>query len=109
MTSEKGLEIIKHGWAAAWILEAIELGSVTLLSIELLDYSDPVLSTQVLEDYCNILGVDEFTVNNNRKVDKDDENDHERRTLWCAKKRNIWFLKSLIDDNLLRNLNFFDI
>ena len=64
MTSEKELQINKHGWRAARILEAIELGSNTLKSIDHLNYGGSVLSAQVLENNCNSLCVDEFIVNN---------------------------------------------
>ena len=59
-------------------LDAIELGSSALPSIDPFDDIGPLLSTQ-LEDSCYNVGViDEYIDIDNNVVDKDDENDYER-------------------------------
>ena len=51
MTTANGVETITSGWKAAGILDAIELGSSVLPSIDPFDDIDPLLSSQ-LEDSC---------------------------------------------------------
>ena len=51
MTTANGVETITSGWKAAGILDAVELGSSVLPSIDPFDDIDPLLSSQ-LEDSC---------------------------------------------------------
>ena len=56
MTTAKEVEVITSGWKAIGILDAIELGSSALPSIDPFDNTDPLLSTQ-LENSCNNVDV----------------------------------------------------
>ena len=98
MTTAKGLEIITSGWRAAGILDAIELGSNALPSIDPFDDIDPLLSTQ-FEDSCNNVGViDEYIDTDNNVVDKDGENDNEDEYYDANRKGAFGFMESFIDD-----------
>ena len=97
MTTAKGVEIITSGWRAAGILDAIELGSSALPSIDPFDDIDPLLSTQ-LEDSCNNAGVtDEYIDTDNNVVDKDDENDDKDEYYDANRKGAFEFMESFID------------
>ena len=92
MTSENGVKIIKSGWRAPGNLDAIELGSNTLPSIDPFDDIDPLLST--LEDICNNVGVmDEYIDNNKYELGKDDENDGEDEYYDVQKKMSFLFFR----------------
>ena len=54
MTTAKGVEIITSGWRAAGILDAMELGSSALPSIDPFDDTDPLLPTQLQESFNNV-------------------------------------------------------
>ena len=47
MTSDKGSDIIKSGWRAAGITDAINLGLVNLASIEPFEEIDPMVDSSV--------------------------------------------------------------
>ena len=101
MTTAKGVEIITSGWRTVGILDAIELGSSALPSIDPFDDIDPLLSTQ-LEDNCNNVGVideyiDEYIDIDNNVVDKDDENDDEDECYDAIRKGAFEFMESFID------------
>ena len=77
MTTAKGVEIITNGWRVAGILDAIELGSSALPSIDPFDDIDQLLSTQVEDSFNNFGVIDKYIDIDNNVVDKDDGNDGE--------------------------------
>ena len=80
------------------ILDAIELRSGALSSIDPFDDIDPLFSTQ-LEERCNNVGaIDEYIDIDNNVVDKNDENDDEDEYYDANRKGAFEFMESFIDE-----------